>query len=356
MSVFMVTIPSARLERQAARVEGDALAHEHDVGDVPVDVHRIGRLVGGPQQTRRLAPSPGPRRAGHRDARRRCGSRPTPRGSTPGWLATYCSAAASAKRVGVIELGGSLTRSRARHTASATARPCATPWPAHRRPRRSPTPPRRAIAPPFVVALVCREPVGAEDGPLGHGLPRRPWRTGSAHHRRQARGGRPSPDRPAARTKDADVRRSVSASTPSTGPHPTYTTERCARRRAGRAQYHRLAHAAALKPRWARRATRPVSGRGERRRLPARSDPGTPVAKTGPSSPCSTGTPTATTSASDSALFTPAVADATSTATVALTPQTPGSRRPRGACRATGSPGARLPASAPWSTAGPTGG
>jgi len=65
MSVFMVVMPSAVLRRQPARVEGDALAHEHDVGP---GSRCVGRHVVGAHQpggcTERA-----PRRAGPRGAR-----------------------------------------------------------------------------------------------------------------------------------------------------------------------------------------------------------------------------------------------------------------------------------------------
>ncbi len=88
---------------------------------------------------------------------------------TPGRPAA-CAVATSAKRVGVIELGGSLTRSRARHTASATA--SAAPRPlgellgveagsGH----------DEALDPaPLALALVRDEPVRRQDRTFGDGL------------------------------------------------------------------------------------------------------------------------------------------------------------------------------------------
>ena len=119
-----------RLERQAARVERDPLAHQHDVGHPAVDLDRVGRFVGDLQQPGRFGRSPGhaqqaaeafvgdpllvPDLERHRPVR------------TAAPLRRSRRAAA-----GVSELGGSFTRSRARHTASGD------PHSALRSPRRA---------------------------------------------------------------------------------------------------------------------------------------------------------------------------------------------------------------------------
>ena len=59
MSIFIDSIPPADLSERPPGVEGDPLAHQHHVGHPAVDLHRVGRLVGGPDQTGRLGRSPG---------------------------------------------------------------------------------------------------------------------------------------------------------------------------------------------------------------------------------------------------------------------------------------------------------
>ena len=48
MSVFMVSMPVGRLQRQAARVEGDPLADQGQVGLAAVELVGIGGSVGRP--------------------------------------------------------------------------------------------------------------------------------------------------------------------------------------------------------------------------------------------------------------------------------------------------------------------
>ena len=107
------------LERQPTGVEGDALAHEHHVRHPAVDGRRGRRARrrscssrGGSAEPRATPSSPP-----SRSSAMRCSSQTST--VTPGRPAACSCGRPRPKRVGVIELGGSLTRSRARHTASA---------------------------------------------------------------------------------------------------------------------------------------------------------------------------------------------------------------------------------------------
>ena len=131
MSVFMVSMPVGRLERQAAGVEGDPLAHQGQMGDPAVDLDGVGWAVVDPDQPGRLGRAPG-----HPEqSTELLGDDPVLVPDLDGQLVHPGEALgrrSRRRRSGVSELGGSLTRSRARLTDSAKRAPPPQPG-GHRR-------------------------------------------------------------------------------------------------------------------------------------------------------------------------------------------------------------------------------
>ena len=217
-----------RLERQAARVEGDPLAHQGQVGHPTVDLDGVGGLVVDPDQAGRLG-----RAAGHPEqAAQPLLDDPL---LVPDLDASSSATSAkrsdevSANRSGVSELGGSLTRSRASATDSASRAP-ARRTVGHRRDVRRAM--RRRRPEPTQLRRARRRCGSRRSGRRPSAAPRprpRPPR------RSTGRAG-PPPGRtsaaavplPTARTKAAEARRSDSmpgdTGQPVASPTPTRTT------------------------------------------------------------------------------------------------------------------------------------